>query len=56
MLVATDVATRGLDIANVDCVIIYDRLQNGKTYIYLPRRAHSSRRKSWPGQQFRHAM
>ena len=31
-LIATDVAARGIDIANINCVIHYDPAENGKSY------------------------
>ncbi len=31
-LIATDVAARGIDVANVNCVIHYDPAENGKAY------------------------
>lgn len=34
ILVATDIAARGLDIPNVDCVINYDLPQDSKTYVH----------------------
>ncbi|GAB1319383.1 ribosomal RNA processing protein [Madurella fahalii] len=34
ILVATDVAARGLDIPNVDCVLNYDLPQDSKTYVH----------------------
>ena len=34
ILVATDVAARGLDIPHVDCVLNYDCAQDSKTYIH----------------------
>ncbi|KAI5795426.1 ATP-dependent rRNA helicase rrp3 [Peziza echinospora] len=34
ILVATDVAARGLDIPSVDCVLNYDLAQDSKTYIH----------------------
>ncbi|KAL2264129.1 hypothetical protein VTK26DRAFT_1998 [Humicola hyalothermophila] len=34
ILVATDVAARGLDIPNVDCVLNYDLAQDSKTYVH----------------------
>ncbi|KAL2022852.1 hypothetical protein VTK56DRAFT_4383 [Thermocarpiscus australiensis] len=34
ILVATDVAARGLDIPNVDCVLNYDVPQDSKTYVH----------------------
>lgn len=34
ILVATDVAARGLDIPHVDCILNYDLAQDSKTYIH----------------------
>lgn len=34
ILIATDVASRGLDVSNVDLVVNYDIPQNAKDYVH----------------------
>ena len=49
VLIATDVASRGIDVDDVDCVINFDVPEENEYYIHRIAARAGPRRRAWPG-------